>query len=56
MVEFLKGVKINSVIIMAIRDSSEPNNWNNEQISYLDSFGSETYINDVNKGCPFTMC
>ena len=56
MVKFLEGVKMNSVIIIAIRDSSEPNNWNNEQVSYVDSFGSKTYKNDVNRGCPFIMC
>ena len=56
MVNYLKDVEMNSVIVMAIRDSSEPNNWNKEQISYVDSFGSETYKNDVNRGCPFIMC
>ena len=56
MVKYLKNIKMKSVIIMAIRDSSEPNNWSNEQISYVDSFGSETHKNDVNRGCPFTMC
>jgi len=55
MVKYLKNIKMKSVIIMAIRDSSEPNNWSNEQISYVDSFGSETHKNDVNRGCPFTM-
>ena len=41
---------------MVIKDSTEPNHWNDDQISYVDSYGSETYKNDVNKGCPFTMC
>ena len=56
MVNYLKDVKMNSLILMVIKDSTEPNHWNDEQISYVDSYGSETYKNDVNKGCPFTMC
>ena len=56
MIKFLKKVKMNSVIIMAIRDSSEPNNWKDKYVSYVDSFGSETYKNDVTRGCPFIMC
>ena len=56
MIKFLKKVKMNSVIIMAIRDSSEPNNWKDKYVSYVDSFGSETHKNDVTKGCPFIMC
>ena len=56
MVEFLEGVKMNSVIIMAIRDSSQESNWKDKYISYVDSFGSKTYKNDVNRGCPFIMC
>jgi len=55
MVKYLKNVKMNSVIIMVIRDSSEPNNWNNEQISYVDKFGSETFKNNAKRGCPFIM-
>jgi len=55
MIKFLKKVKMNSVIIMAIRDSSEPNNWKDKYVSYVDSFGSETYKNDVTRGCPFIM-
>ena len=56
MVKYLKNIKMKSVIIMAIRDSSEPNNWNNEQISYVDKFGSETFKNNAKRGCPFIMC
>ena len=56
MVKFLKEVKMNSIIIMAIRDSSSDRNWNDEQISYVDGYGSETYKNDANRGCPFIMC
>ena len=56
MIQFLEKVKMNSVIIMAIRDSSAESNWEDEQISYVDSYGSETHKNDVTRGCPFIMC
>ena len=56
MVNFLKGVKTNSMIIMAIQDSSREKNWKDEWIEYVDSLGSETYKKAPMEGCPFIMC
>jgi len=42
MVEYLKGVKEHSLIVMAIRDSTYSYYWSTEQLNYMDSFGSET--------------
>ena len=67
MVEYLKGVKMNSLIVMAIKDSTWPWHWRQEWITYVDGYGSET-VQNTNKrtilddpqhpgvGCPFTAC
>jgi len=66
MSEYLKSVKMNSMIIMAIKDSTWSWNWEQDWIEYIDSYGSETHQNteegtlkfdpryDSDIGCPFT--
>ena len=60
MIEFLKGVKLGSIVLMAIRDSTWPVFWTQMgtyQVNFMDRFfGSETYKDDPNRGCPFMMC
>ena len=56
MVGFLMKVKMNNIVLMAIKDSSWPGHWTDPRITYVDRFGSETHKNDRMKGCPFTMC
>ena len=68
MVDYLKGVKMNSVVVMAIQDSTWPWHWKDEWISYVDGYGSETLQNTTEGwlksdpsweeyvGCPFTAC
>jgi len=50
MVDYLKGVKMNSVIIMAIRDSSRLKHWEQDWIDYVDGYGSKTLRNPANLG------
>jgi len=47
MVKYLRKVKMNSMIIMAIKDSSYQSNWPRSMVSEVDAYGSA--------GCPFTM-
>ena len=66
MSEYLKSVKMNSMIIMAIKDSTWSWNWEQDWIEYIDSYGSETHQDteegtlkfdpryDSDIGCPFT--
>ena len=70
MVDYLKGVKMNSVIIMAIRDSSRLKHWEQDWIDYVDGYGSKPLRNPANLGygwldltleplyigCPFILC
>ena len=42
MVDYLKGVKINNMIIMAIRDSTWPRHWKQKWIKYVNGYGAKT--------------
>ena len=67
MIKYLKSVKMNSLIIIAIKDSTYPMYWNDERIKYVDGYGSNTIekiaylieydpFQDQFKGCPFVAC
>ena len=58
MVDYLKQVKTNSIIMMAIKDSTYYYHWSKDWIDYVDSYGSKTviYPNEGwvrDEGCPF---
>ena len=62
MIDYLKGVKENNLVIIAIKDSTWPWHWKQEWIDYVERLGSRTHQNtseriiDDERGCPFTAC
>ena len=59
MVDYLKGVKMYSLVIMATHVSTLQGNWKQEWIEYVDGYGSDTVVIEgrviVNEGCPFVV-
>ena len=57
MVDYLKGVKMYSLIIMATHISTAWKNWPQNFIDYVDGYGSDTVVTNgrliTNEGCPF---
>ena len=57
MVDFLKTVKVYSLIIMTIIDKTSWHIWNQNLIDYVDGYGSNTVVRDGaavrTEGCPF---
>ena len=62
MVDYLKEVKANNMVIIAVKDSTWPWHFKQEWIKYVDKLGSRTHQNtseqtiDYEEGCPFTGC
>ena len=63
MVNYLKELRIDMLIVMALKDSTRQGMgyWEEEDMSYIDSYGSKTYYDYnvgrviANEGCPFNL-
>jgi len=61
MVKYLQEVKRDSLIVMALKDATYQGYWNPKQISFVDSYGSETLHNTFHdavvedEGCPVAV-
>ena len=59
MVDYLKGVKMYSLVIMATHISTSTRNWKLEWIEYVDGYGSNTVVKNgtliLDEGCPFVF-
>ena len=62
MIDYLKAVKDNDMVIIVVKDSTWPWHWKQEWIQYVEWLGARTHQNtsartiDEERGCPFTAC